>query len=238
MIFAAGIGSRLKPFTLSHPKALVEVGGVPMLERVILKLKAAGVGHIVVNVHHFADQIITFIKENNNFGCDILVSDERDELLDTGGGLLKAAPLFLPDVPIVLHNADILTDFSIADMARDLDCDARLLVSRRSSSRALYFDKDMRMRGWGNLKAGEIKPANLCTDGLNPLAFGGVHIIKPSVLGALKEYAPAKVFSIIDFYVHACPTLCIEGYAPADGTYRWFDVGKPETLEAARKSLC
>lgn len=116
IIFAAGLGTRLKPFTLEHPKALVEVQGKPMLQRVIERLRVAGISEIVVNVHHFARQIIDFITVNDGFGCDISISNETDMLLDTGGGIAKAAPLLDGDEPFIAYNADILSDFNIRDM--------------------------------------------------------------------------------------------------------------------------
>lgn len=198
MIFAAGIGSRLKPWTDNHPKALVPVGGRPMLERVIMKFKAAGIREIVVNVHHFASQITDFLAANDNFGISIKISDESGLLLDTGGGLLHAAHLFKDDEPILIHNADIYTDFPIADMEqqyRQSGADSLLLIDRRNSSRCLYFDSSGMMKGWGNRLTGETKPADLDTAGLEPMSFGGVHIVTPATLfPALADYAPVMYF--------------------------------------------
>ena len=238
MIFAAGIGSRLRPFTLSHPKALVEVGGVPMLGRVIGRLKEVGVTRAVVNVHHFADQIVDYLRDNGNFGLDITVSDESARLLDTGGGLLKAATALEGDEPVLLHNADILTDFPIAPMLEQhvaTRADVTLLADTRRSSRCLYFDRDGRMRGWGNLRDGVTRPAALDASSLTPLAFGGVHIITPSALmPVLRKFArnAGEVFSITDFYIAACSCLRINAHTPA-GEYRWVDVGRIDTLATA-----
>lgn len=170
MIFAAGIGSRLKPLTDTMPKALVSVGGEPLLKRVLDKLIAAGFRHVVVNVHHFGEQIIDFLHENDDFGISISISDERGRLLDTGGGLKKAASLFDPSVPILIHNVDILSNVNLKQMyfqvpliqcpscgAYHLRADATLLVSRRKTKRYLIFDRVMRLVGWTNIETGEIK---------------------------------------------------------------------------------
>lgn len=242
MIFAAGIGSRLKPFTDSHPKALVEVGGVTMLERVIKNMKKAGISDIVVNVHHFASQIVDFIAVNDNFGCKISISDESEKLLDTGGGLLKAAPLLSDCDGILVHNADVLSDIDLQDLiqqylsAKPL---ATLSVSPRTSSRLLYFDSEFKLKGWGNTKSGETKPA-----GFSPLpfyralAFSGIQIVNPAIFPLLEEYREnvGDVFSITPFYLSVCEEHLIKGDVLKEGT-RWFDVGRPETLAQARESF-
>lgn len=234
MIFAAGLGTRLHPITLSKPKAMVEVGGIPMLGRVILKLKNAGITEIVVNVFHFPQQIKDYIKANDSFGVKIHISDETPTLLDTGGGILKASKWLEGSEPILVHNADILTDFDISDMAakhNDDKNDATLLVSTRSTSRYLLFDDDNNMRGWINKSSGEVKPLGLNVEGLNPLAFGGVHIISPSVLSDLAAYGK-DVFSIVPFYVDYCNKLKIKAYTP-EQAYNWIDIGKPDSLAKA-----
>lgn len=249
MIFAAGIGSRLKPWTLAHPKALVEVGGEAMLGKVITKLKNAGVNSMVVNVHHFASQIEDYLRDNDNFGIDIRVSDERERLLDTGGGLLKAAHLLLSDdTPVILHNADILTDFPIEDMmlyhAKNGN-DATLVVDKRSTSRYLLFDNEMQttyhpprsffsMKGWMNMKTSEVRPHGTDIANLTPLAFGGVHILSTEMIKLVTEqYAEDEPFSIIDFYIANCHDRKIAGFTPMM-PYKWHDIGKPESLKAAR----
>lgn len=241
MVFAAGLGTRLKPFTLEHPKALVPVGGVPMLQRVLLKIKSAGITDVVVNVHHFAEQIVDFLKANGNFGIHISISDETSLLLDTGGGILAAAPLLDGNEPILVHNADILTDFSIDAMAADFgkaDALASLFVSERRTSRYLLFDGDMRMRGWKNLSTGQVLPPGLEVSGKKALAFGGVHIISPRVFPLLRDYAQeaGPVFPIIPFYVQACQNHNIVAFSPNE-PYMWHDIGKPESLAAATKAI-
>ncbi len=170
MIFAAGMGTRLKPLTDTMPKALVRVGGEPLIKRVVMNLATAGVDHIVVNVHHFSQQIIEYLKANGNFGIDIKISDETENLLDTGGGLRKAAPLFHKNLPILIHNVDILSNvdlhkFYILDpKVMCPDCGiphqkagAQLLVSWRKTKRYLVFNAMMRLVGWVNIETGEVK---------------------------------------------------------------------------------
>lgn len=225
MVFAAGNGTRLRPFTLSHPKALIEVGGKPMLQRVIENLKSAGVTQIVVNVHHFAEQIERFLAANSSFGVNIAVSDERNLLLDTGGGLLCARRFLDGTEPILLHNADILTDMPLGEIP--LHGDATLAVSDRGSSRSLVFDSSNRLCGWINHKTGETKGWN---EG-KQLSFNGIHLVSPRIFPALASYGK-EVFSMTPFYVDNANVMNVYGYDM--GGYSWFDVGKPESLESAR----
>lgn len=243
MIFAAGVGSRLRPFTDEHPKALAPVGGKPIIRRVIEKMRAAGIGRIVVNVHHFPEQIRSYLEENDNFGAEIIISDESDTLLDTGGGLLKAARYLGREEPILVHNADILTDFEISAMsARHAEGSrlATLLAFPRESSRQLYFDTEGNLRGWQNLKSGERKPAGFSPDvpGLSPLAFGGVHIVSPAIFPLLEEYAARNgaVFSITPFYLEIAKRANIRAFSPAS-PFHWHDIGSPEKLGAAENAL-
>lgn len=238
IIFAAGLGTRLQPFTLQHPKALVEVNSKPMLQRVIERLRDAGITQIVVTVHHFAQQIIDFIDSNSGFGCDISISDETDLLLDTGGGIAKAAPFLIDDEPFIAYNADILSDFDIHEMIEahtTSRADVTLLTSSRNSSRQLYFDTDGRLCGWQNLNTGECRPTefqpnNICS----PASFNGVHIINKKALNLLIEkYAEQPVFSITPFYIDNISALNIHAYQPRLD-YQWFDIGRNETLAKAR----
>lgn len=162
MIFAAGLGSRLKPLTDTMPKALVPIAGRPMLEHVILKLKAAGFTEIMINIHHFGEQILDFLKANENFGLIIHISDERDLLLDTGGGVKKARSFFEnSDEPFLIHNVDILSDVNLKelyDYHLQSGAVATLLASQRKTSRYLLFDTDKRLCGWINKDTEQVKP--------------------------------------------------------------------------------
>lgn len=242
LIFAAGLGTRLYPLTASRPKALVEVGGVPMLQRVIENVKAAGVTEIVVNVHHFADMIIDFLKANHNFGVDIRLSDERDKLLETGGGLLKARPLLEGNEPILIHNADILTNLDLTRLTPADGVVASLLVSDRHSSRQLVFDRQTELlEGWVNTATGETRPDGFVYDsGLQICrSFNGIHIVQPEIFPILAKYSVqvgTDAFSITPFYLY-----CAEAGLPIQGRslngYKWFDIGKPESLAAAQLIL-
>lgn len=239
MVFAAGMGTRLKPFTDAHPKALAPVAGVPILAHVVQRLKAAGVDEIVVNVHHFADQIRQFIAANNGFGLKMHISDESDLLLDTGGGLLQARQWLDGDEPFIVHNADILTDVSLPEMLaqhRAADADATLLVMPRQTARMLYFDKsDGRLQGWNNSATGECRPEGFAvTPDLQPLAFSGVHVLSPTILARLETYSEAAVFSITPFYVDNASTLDIRAFVADPGKNIWLDIGRPENLERAQ----
>ena len=248
MVFAAGLGTRLKPFTDHHPKALAEIDGQPMLGLVIDKLKSFGVSEIIVNVHHFADQIIDYLKSNNNFGITIHISDETDRLLDTGGGILTARKWLDDSERFIVHNADIFTDFDLSDMlafADDNNTAATLLVAERSTKRYLLFDHDShRMIGWTNVETGQIRPADaiLSPDTILKRAFGGVHVLSPEIFPALEEYAKTietkfiPKFSITDFYISYCRQLKIFGFEPAQ-KYNWHDIGKPESLAAATETF-
>ena len=238
MIFAAGLGTRLRPLTDHTPKALVSVAGKPMLERVILRLKEAGFNDITVNIHHFGEQIIEFLRANNDFGITIHLSDERNMLLDTGGGIKKARPFLDGNEPFLVHNADILSDINLAELYRhhrESNAEATLLVSQRQTSRYLLLDDANRLHGWINKSTGEVKPAGFDyrETKYRELAFGGIHIISPSLFHLMDDGQWDGKFSIIPFYLSACTKVHIQGY-PLQG-FRWFDIGKPETLAQAEE---
>ena len=239
IIFAAGIGSRLKPITDTMPKALVPVGGVPMLQRTLLRLKEAGFTDVTINIHHFGQQIIDFLQQNDNFGLDIHISDERDELLDTGGGILKARPFLEGDEPFLVHNVDILSNIDLRqvyDGHVQSGADATLLVSDRTTTRKLLFDKEMRMQGWLNHSTGEVLPEDFVwmPEQHRELAFEGIHVISPTLFKYMGEGTQWQgKFSIIPFYLSVCKQLHLRGYELKDIT--WFDIGKPETLQKANE---
>ena len=248
MIFAAGLGTRLKPLTDTMPKALVRVGGEPLIKRVIMNLAAAGVDRIVVNVHHFAGQIIDYLKDNDNFGLDIRISDETAGLLETGGGIKKAAPLFDPTAPILIHNVDILSNVDLREFyqiasqsekgkvkSEESECDAVLLVSWRKTKRYLLFNDDMKLVGWTNIETGEVRSPY---PELNPkecrmYAFAGIHALSPRLLKMMDQF-PDR-FGIIDFYLKACATHNIKGYVKDD--LKLMDIGKLDTLAQAEEFL-
>lgn len=255
LILAAGLGTRLRPYTDTLPKALVPIAGRPMLEHQIRKLKAAGFDHIVVNVHHFAEKIIDFIGENHSFGIQIDISDERGLLLDTGGAVRQAMRFFRDSsAPILVHNVDIFSNAPLADFYASLcdnpDFGASLIVSKRNTSRYLAFDKYGRLVGWKNVKTGEVKtpfpelrpalevlvydPAQtfVQTD-LNLWAFSGIYVISPLLAAELEAYGEA--FSIIDFYLSVAEGNDIVAYTPPD--FRLVDAGKPEALSFAAELL-
>ncbi|MBQ8456153.1 MAG: nucleotidyltransferase family protein [Prevotella sp.] len=225
MIFAAGLGTRLKPLTDTMPKALVPVGGQPLLWHVIMKLKKSGYERIVVNVHHFADQIIDYLRLNDNFGLDIRISDEREQLLETGGGIKKALPLFDPSEPILIHNVDILSNLDLNQLPTDAPV---LVVSQRQTKRYLQFDDEQRLVGWKNIETGEVKGR----EG-HSLAFSGIHVFHPSLVPLLSEW-PDR-FPIMDFYLSACATHLIKGFEAID--LRLMDVGKMDTLDQAENFI-
>ncbi|MGU9938800.1 nucleotidyltransferase family protein [Empedobacter brevis] len=231
MIFAAGLGTRLKPFTESHPKALALVNGKPLLQRNIEYLRAAGINEIVINVHHFADQIIEFLEENNYFGIEITISDETDQVLETGGGLVKAKANF--DEDFLVMNVDILTDLDLTELIKSHQKNnalATLAVSNRNSSRKLYFNEQNELKGWRNLKtAEEIKAVN-SLDNLRDLAFSGIHVIHPNLFDKITEKGK---FSIMKVYMDLMKTESILGFDHSGGVL--IDVGRPESVIEAEQ---
>lgn len=236
MVFAAGLGKRLKPMTDDMPKALIPINGKPMLEHILLKLKAAGFLHVVINVHHFADQIIQFLQANNYFGLKIDISDERDYLLDTGGGLKHAVDFLAGDDPFLIHNVDIFSNADLKAMYEyhlASDALATLLVSNRSSSRQLLFDRKENLSGWQNSDTGEFKSAYPDFDPSKhtEFAFGGVHVISPKIFELMDEWTGK--FSIINFYLSVCPKFPIQYYT--EDKLELIDIGKIETLAEAKE---
>ena len=244
MIFAAGLGTRLRPYTDNCPKAMVEVDGLPMIAHQLLRLREAGFRRVVINVHHYASQIIDYVTANDGFGLDVAFSDESGQLLDTGGGIRKALPLFDADSPVLIHNVDIFSNADLAALYRshqESKADATLLVSQRNTSRYLVFDSAWRLVAWKNIQTGEVRTAyEELEQALAPLgadtaqhrlrAFAGIHVIAPSLFPALQS--AEEVFSITNFYWQHAADYPIRGAeAPAD--FCWVDAGKPEALSRA-----
>lgn len=231
MLFAAGLGTRLQPLTLSRPKALVEVGGKTLLELALLHLQKYGCEGVIVNVHYLAEQIVAWL-ESHSFGMEIAISDESELLLDTGGGLKKAA-WFLKDEPFLVYNADIITNLDLSAFYRghcESEALATLAVRQRNSSRYLLFDNNGQLCGWRNAKTGEERLRRV-VEHPRALAFSGIHAVDPAIF----DFMPAgeQVFSMIDVYLNAAATQSIRAY-PHDAD-QWFDVGTPEALEQARR---
>ncbi len=235
MIFAAGLGTRLKPITDKMPKALVKISGKPLLWHTIQKLKTAGFDEIIINVHHFADQIIDYVKSNNNFDIRIEFSDERDMLLDTGGGIKKAA-WFFNGQPFLVHNVDIISNVDLKVLYDDhLNNNplATLVVSERETSRYLLFDENLNLKGWTNTQSGEIKSPieNFQPEKYNKLAFSGIQVLDPVIFSYMKNF-PDK-FSVIDFYLSVCDRENIWAFIPND--LKIIDVGKIDSIREAEK---
>ena len=224
MIFAAGLGTRLKPLTDTMPKALVPLAGKPLLQWQVEKLRDAGITDIIVNVHHFPDQIIDTIRINNGWGCNIRISDERDELLDTGGGLKKAVE---SNEPILACNVDILSNIDLRALMDSYTGMSLLVVSERQTQRYLCFDEQDTLCGWTNIKTGELKGQ----DGRH-LAFSGMQILSLDAL-ALLDTMPQDKFSLIDFYLKIMDQVALKAYVPSN--YQMMDVGKIDQIEEAER---
>lgn len=231
MIFAAGLGTRLKPWTDHHPKALAMVNGKSLLQRNILYLQEYGITEVVVNVHHFADQIVDAVEQNRGWGSAITISDETDMVLETGGGLKKAAPLFEGEENIVILNADILTNLQLDQMVlqhKNTNALATLAVSQRESSRYFLFGSDSKLKGWTNTNTGEVKPEGLDMGGLFKRAFSGLHVIQTALL---KKISREGKFSMVDVYLDLCAAESIYAFDHTGALL--LDVGKPESLVKA-----
>ena len=246
MIFAAGLGTRLKPLTDTLPKALVPLAGKTLLQWQIEKLKAASITDIVVNVHHFPDMIINYLKENNNFGCNIQVSDERDMLLETGGGLRKAETLLGSKIQefrtsgegVLICNVDILSNIDIPTLLKAYTPNEMgvVVVSERETQRYLLFNEENRLCGWTNIATGEIRGP--IADYQSPianrqLAFSGMQVINPRIFNCMDEVVKLKgeKFSLIDLYLCIAQKEILRAYIPEN--YHMMDVGKINQLSEA-----
>jgi NDP-sugar pyrophosphorylase family protein len=233
MILAAGIGTRLRPLTLEKPKCLVEVQGISLLEHTIRYLKYSGVKEIVINVHHFADQIELFIQDNNSFGIQIALSDEREALLDTGGGLVKAKWFFEDKRPFFLIASDVITDLDLATLYNYHllhDPLVTLAVKQRQSSREFLFDPGYRLCGWHNNVTGETRWVKEIPNPLK-IAFSTIHVIDPRLFDLVTE---SGAFSLIDLYLRLARENVIMGFEHNDT--RWYEFGRIENLEGLNRS--
>lgn len=234
LIFAAGLGTRLKEQTQNKPKALVSLGGKPLLQRAIEHLKSFGIDHIVINVHHFADQVIAFVETNHSFGIRIDISDERDLLLDTGGGLKKAGQYLKGDEPILIYNVDVISDLDLnvlLEFHRQSRALATLVVRQRDTSRYLMFDENFLLSGWKNVSSGEsIISREDSFNNSKPFAFSGIHIVQPEFLNLISETGK---FPIMDLYLRLAKKYPIKAFVDQSGL--WMDLGKPDQIIEAEK---
>ena len=235
LILAAGLGTRLGSYTADRPKALVELNGVTLLERAIRKVTELGVSEVIVNIHHFGDQIIEFLNRNKNFNLPIQISDERNQLLDTGGAILKARTMLGEKEPFLVYNVDILSSMYLEDL---LDYHAQkggiatMAVRERKTDRYLVFDQMMQLSGWRNIKTGEEKLARRDQDGLQNLAFSGIQIVQPEIFQLITETGK---FSVIQLYLRLAKSQAIYGYR--DSSELWMDLGKPDQLSEAERLM-
>ena len=249
MIFAAGLGTRLKPITDTMPKALVPVCGQPLLYHVITKLVAAGYDDIVVNVHHFPDRIIHYLH-SHEFGAKITVSDERDFLRETGGGIRYAQSLLVDEEipgqagndgsePFLVHNVDIVSNLDLKWLREQHRPGtlATVVVSERKTQRYLLFDDDSRLKGWTNIATGEVRSPypDIDPEKCRKLAFAGIHLMSPAIFDAFDKLGFGERFSIMDFYIQACAAYPI--YAAMPPSFTMVDVGKFDQLADA-EAIC
>lgn len=249
MIFAAGKGTRLKPLTDVIPKALVPVADKPLIQHVMDRLDEVGVARVVVNVHHHAGQIKNFLNmARGAYNFSVSISDETGHLLETGGAVKKARPLFAGTAePVLIHNVDILSNVNLREFAEEAEGnDATLLVSCRKTQRYLLFGQDMRLVGWTNIATGEVRSPFQNVRAMSGnieavaerfkgrmFAFSGIHVFSPALFPFMDKWDDR--FPIMDFYLHHCAEACIKGIQRAD--LRLLDVGKLDSLAAAEDFL-
>lgn len=235
MILAAGLGTRLMPLTASTPKALVKVNGTTLLEIAIRRLAAHGSREIIINIHHFPEQMLAFIRDYRQPGVTLAVSDESGELLDTGGAILHARWFLDGKEPFLVHNVDVISDISLDDLYQSHIKSgnlATLAVSERKSSRYFLFDKKSHLAGWKDTANNVIRHAGRADITSRPLAFSGIHVISPGIFPLLTEKGR---FSIVDAYLRLAEKhpICAFRHSPD----QWFDVGKPGQIEPAAAYL-
>ena len=234
MIFAAGLGTRLYPLTVDKPKALVEVAGKTLLQMAIEKVSQAGYNYLVINIHHFGDQIIEYLEKNNNFGLNITISDERGQLLDTGGGILKATPWLDGNEAFLVYNVDVLSNIDLQLFRKYHEEQgglATLAVRDRKTVRYLAFDDKMQLSGWRNIKTNdEIASRSMLNCRL--LAFSGIQLIAPAIFKLITETGS---FPLIPLYLRLAAEHRIMGYH--DQSTLWMDLGKPDQIKEAEKMI-
>jgi len=234
-ILAAGVGSRLKPLTENKPKALVDVSGKPMLKGLIERLKTQGFNQLLINVYHFGDMIVDFLKYHNNFGIDITISDEHDQLLDTGGAIVKAGWFFEGDSPVLVHNVDIFSDLNFKDLVekhQNSKALISLIVRERASSRKLLFDNKMQLTGWRNIKTSEYKWVNEKQKQYYEIAYSGIYVASPDYPEQIKD---SGSFSIIPQWLEIAKHHLVKAEIHDEGL--WFDLGTIDKIKEAEKAI-
>lgn len=233
MILAAGLGTRLKELTHDKPKALVEINGKTLLQRTIETLIANGFERIIINVHHFGNQIIEFVK-THPVDAEILISDEQQQLMDTGGGIIQASPLFADTDAVLIHNVDIISDVNLKSHYQHFiqsGDDAWLLTQDRETARKLLFNNENQLIGWKNKNTGQFKWVNNTTENYTERAFSGMHIFKPTLFADFEK----KPVSVIDLYLNLAQRKQI--ISKEIQTNLWFDLGKIEQLEEIKNKI-
>ena len=237
MVFAAGLGTRLRPLTDTMPKALVPVAGKPLLYHVMNKLRAAGYDEFVVNVHHFPEQIREYLASTD---FNVQISDESEELLETGGGILHAEKLLLPcQEPFLVHNVDIVSNLDLAWLREKTHPEAlaTLVVSDRATRRYLLFDDGLRLVGWTDTATGEVRSPHPGLDAskYRKLAFAGIHNLSPRIFDCMRAHGFSGRFPIMDFYLKVCASEPIFGVTPEN--LQLVDAGKLESLAPAEEII-
>jgi NDP-sugar pyrophosphorylase family protein len=228
LILAAGLGTRLMPLTTHTPKALVKVNGMTLLEIAIRRLASQGFNEIIVNVHHHADQVINYLEMSQFENVQIAISNETDQLLDTGGAILKAKWFLNGKEPFLVHNVDVISNLSLKTILtehKDRNALATLSVIDRVTKRYFLFDDGLRLRGWTDTSNGEIRMAGGSDFTLRKLAFSGIHVISPGIFNLIEEQGR---FSVIDTYLKLAADHPIHGFLQPGMT--WFDLGKPDQI--------
>jgi len=235
MLLAAGLGTRLDPITRKIPKALAEIKGEPLLGLLIRKLAGAGFTDIIVNIHHFPGQVREYLNRNDFGDLRVEISDESEQLLDTGGGLKKAGWFFDDAKPFLLHNVDVVSSLDLREIYNTHLKKAplaTLAVSDRSTGRNLLFDDEGLLRGWMNRKSGETRPVGVKVESLHPYAFSGIHVIDPSIFDLIEEKGR---FSLIELYLRLSTGANIMAYV--HDSSKWLDIGTPAALEKANREI-